>query len=123
MSNSTVRDGIVAALTPRLHTYRFPVDSLDTPCAVISDLTSVRDDMDDGRLYTGTITVLVSHSNSDQLELLDDLVDADATDSIPQLLEASTDIEVLVKKCGGFSFREWAGVLFYGAQVDFEVLG
>ncbi len=108
-----------------LNVYKYPADSIQAPAAVITGLSHEIADFDLHRNAAVTITVLVSHQHESQMELLDDLVDVSNADSIPAKLRAlvdGVDVGVNPRSVGDFGFREWGGVIYYGAAVEAEVM-
>jgi hypothetical protein len=125
-SNKTIRETLFNALDlPSLNRYMYPPDSVEVPAAIIAGLDISRDSSDGNRMVTAQIIVMVSHSDVDQLETLDMLLDADTTGSVLKAIEDdvnTTGVDLLWTAAGSYGDIAWNGVAYYGAVVTVEAL-
>ena len=125
-SNGTIRRAIFNALDlPSLNRYMYPPESVQVPAAIIAGLDIVADSSDGNRMVTAQIIVVVSHSDVDQLETLDMLLDADTTGSVLKAIEDddNTDgVDLQWTAAGSYGDIAWNGVAYYGAVVTVEAL-
>lgn len=124
MTPREVRDAIYESLSDisGLNVYKYPPDTVQVPAAVVTGFSHDIVDFDQHRNATITITVLVSHQHTSQMELLDQLCDVSVAQSVPGVMLADTDLPLNPRSVGEFGFREWGGTMFYGAAVEAEVL-
>lgn len=123
-SNKTIRRVLFDALDlPKVNRYRFPVDSIQTPAAVIAglDITPIAKG---ARETSATVLVVVSHSDVDQLETLDMLLDDGDAGSVLHAIEQVTNqdgVSLSWESAGQYGEVAWGGVSYYGAVVTVKV--
>lgn len=124
-TNATIRRQLYDTLvdgTTGLNVYEYPVDNVQPPCAVITNLESEIGTFDGGRTVGATVLVLVSHNHVDQMARVDDLVDPNVTGSVPDLIADQTDLSLGVRTIGTIGLYEYAGVAFYGSAIVLEII-
>jgi len=125
-TNSEIRTVIAAALdaVSGLHVYAYPVDAIQTPAAVVTDLEHTFTTFERGRESGAEVTVVVSKSHVDQMVVLDRLLDTDRAGSVVDALEGITDangVSVSVITVGGFNEIIVGDVAYYAATVVMKV--
>jgi hypothetical protein len=124
-SNRTIRTALFNALDlPSLHRYMYPPDSVQVPAAIIAGLDVTPAAVGGVRETTATVLIIVSHSDVDQLETLDMLLDQDNTGSVLHAIEAVTNangVSLSWQDAGSYGEVTWNGVSYYGAVVTVKV--
>jgi hypothetical protein len=123
-TNRTIRETLFDALDlPSLNRYMYPPDSVQVPAAIVAGL-DVTPIAKGARETTATVLIVVSHSDVDQLETLDMLLDEDDTGSVLHAIEAVTNangVSLSWESAGSYGEVEWNGVSYYGAVVSVKV--
>jgi hypothetical protein len=119
-SNRTIRRTLFDALDlPSLHRYQYPPESIQVPAAIIAGL-DISPAAKGARETTATVLIVVSHSDVDQLETLDMLLDEDDDGSVLHAIEAVTNedgVSLSWQDAGSYGEVQWNGVSYYGAVV------
>lgn len=124
-THSEVRNHIgdlLNTVTRPLNVYLYPVDNIQVPAAVVTNLESEAVTVDGGRTIAATVTVLVSHQHTEQMAALDDLVDPDVDGSVADVLRSSSEFDIEVAGIGSFGLRQIAEVVYYGANITVEII-
>lgn len=124
-TNATIRRQLHDTLADGLSdvtVYQFPVDNVQTPCAIIANLETEVTTFDGGRTVGATVLVLVTHNHIDQMARLDDLVDLNVAGSVPDLIADQDDLPLGVRTIGTIGLYEYAGVAYYGAAIVLEII-
>jgi hypothetical protein len=120
-SNKTIRRTLFDALDlPSLHRYQYPPESVQVPAAIIAGLDISPAATGGKRETTATVLIVVSHSDVDQLETLDMLLDEDDDGSVLHAIEATTNedgVSLSWQDAGSYGEVQWNGVSYYGAVV------
>lgn len=124
-TNKTIRRVLFDALDlPSLNRYMYPPESVNTPAAIIAGLDISPAAAGGKRETTATLLIVVSHSDVDQLETLDMLLDADDAGSVLNAIEDVTDadgVSLSWQDAGSYGEVQWNGVSYYGAVVTVKV--
>jgi hypothetical protein len=124
-TNATIRRSLYDTLNDGLtgvNVYEYPVDNVQPPCVVITNLESEITTFDGGRTVGATVLVLESHNVTDQMARVDDLVDPNVTGSVPDLIADQADLSLGVRTIGTIGLYEYAGVAYYGSAVVLELI-
>jgi len=123
-TNRTIRETLFDALDlPSLNRYMYPPDSVQVPAAIVAGL-DVTPIAKGARETTATVLIVVSHSDVDQLETLDMLLDEDDAGSVLHAIEAVDNqdgVSLSWESAGSYGEVEWNGVSYYGAVVSVKV--
>jgi hypothetical protein len=125
-TNGAIRDAVVDVLSDvtGLNVYRYPIDGITAPAAVIAGFSNVESAMG-GRYDTQLdVYVMVSRRHVDQFEALDELTDMVGARSVPQALnECDVDgLSLAVVGVGDYRELVVADVPYYSATVTLRVL-
>jgi hypothetical protein len=124
-TNREVRDAIVDALDGlRVNTYRHPVDAISVPAAVVAGFEMSELTLGGGRNITARVLVVVSKSDTSQLDLLDQLLDESGQWSVIEAINdrVADDIDMAVESVDGYGEVAWGDVSYYGAAVSVRVM-
>lgn len=124
-SNATIRQTIYDAVgdLSGVNRYLYPPESIQVPAVVVAGLDMKRATYEGGRESTATILVIVSHSDADQLETLDRLLDV-SDGSVMAALDATTEVDgvsLAWDSAGSYGEVQWNGVAYYGAVITAKV--
>lgn len=126
-----IRDGLVEAITstlPEVNAYRLPVDNANVPAVIVAGFELQPMTVGNiGHTATVDLFVLVSRRNVDQVDLLDQLVDPNRTDSVLAAIQddptlGGRALSAAVQSVGGYREEESAGTGYYAATVSVEVM-
>ncbi len=123
-TNATIRRVIYDAIDiSGVNRYKYPPESIQVPAVIVAGLDMNRATYEGGRQSTATILVVVSHSDVDQLETLDALLD-NADGSVMAALDATTEadgVSLAWDSAGSYGEVQWNGVAYYGAVITAKV--
>lgn len=120
-TNAAVRSAVYDALDlPGLHRYGHPPDSVQVPAAIVAGLDINRTTFDAARTVTVTVLVIVSHSDTSQVAVLDELLDPTGDRSVVAAIEDVSDangVSLAWTTVAGYGEVVWGGVSYYGAAI------
>lgn len=121
-TNADIRQVIYDAVDlPGVNRYKYPPESIQTPALIVGGLEITRSTFEGARTLDVSVLVLVSHSDTSQLQVMDRLLDPSGADSLLAALEAVTDadgVSLAWRSVGGYGELEWNGVAHYGCVVS-----
>jgi hypothetical protein len=124
-SNKTIRRVLFDALDlPSLNRYMYPPESVNTPAAIIAGLDISPAAIGGARETSASVLIVVSHSDVDQLETLDMLLDEDDAGSVLHAIEQVENqdgVSLSWQDAGSYGEVAWNGVSYYGAVVTVKV--
>lgn len=125
-TNATIRQTIYDALADLsgVNRYMYPPESIQVPAVIVGGMEITRSTYDGGRQVDVSLLVLVSHSDTSQLEIMDVILDPTDQRSALAAIEAVTDangVSVAWRTVGSYGELEWGGVTYYGAVVSCQV--
>lgn len=127
---SDVRDGLVEVIgnaRPDLAVHRLPKPEVSVPAVVVGGFTFNEITFGGGQRISVDVFVVVSGNSTDQIDLLDELVDPSRSDSVVSAIEddptlGDRALDARVTSVGEYRPEENGGGVAYAATLKVEVM-